>query len=690
MSNEDAIVQDILNELKAHSEFTDDDIEECHELLDNYYREISLADYHIHLDNLLVENFKVVSNKDVEFNGNDLLLLGENSSGKTSLLEALEFNLAGLPDKPNPKQRLQLTNLIQNQKSSANTETYWNIDGTDFLVQRILRRGGNKLVHYPRVVENPDAQGRHEDRRDNQSQVSDLIGITPLSERLAEDDFDLYRILSLFFLMSKDWRLFMDWDEASSMLDILFRVNLTNVINASRQRMDEEYSISTEAEESFGESYELENKRNALDSVKRELKQLEREHDRVRSVLVDRKEQLESVRRTLSEETDVSELQSRENSLESREANLERELTEKVNELARVNRLINRYEDTDLKEDLDVVGDEVRNLMSVPDQCPICTNSVDDDQRQRLLTNHECPLCSKEMPEDRLRVETEYELDESLTAIQEKQQERLSELQEEKDDLLFQINSVEDRLNQTREELDTVRDRIEEEDVSDLSEEEDKLEEEVRELEETLADLQGNIDNFEEELDTLEEDIDYLEELYEEYERNNRKRRMLSTFNRIVRNKRNEEQRKLQNDLSESMMDLVTYFNEGLFVDVEDIDFPERGEYSFEVHKNNGRVLKSSDPRDSTAEVVLHAVLFHIAVLKELSELDRNLPFRILVIDSPFTNEQDQGNHRDLERLMGELPDILKEYQVILSIADIGIDMTEFNQNYRVEYFEAE
>lgn len=334
MSSEDVIVQEILNELESTHKFEDEDIEECRELLVNYYREISLDDYHIHLNNFQVENFKAVSKKDMDFYGDDLLLLGENSSGKTSLLEALEFNLAGLPDNPNHKQRLKLTNLIQEQKSSANTETLWDIDGTDYLVQRILRWDGNELIYYPRVVENPDEKGRHEDRRDNQSRVSDLIGITPLSERLVEDDFDLYRILSLFFLMSKEWKLFMDWDDASTMLDILFRVNLTNVINASKQRMEEEYSVSTEARESFEESFELENKRNARDSVKRELNQLERDRERVRSVLVDRKEQIESVRRTLQEETDISELQSRENSLESREANLERQLTEKVNELA--------------------------------------------------------------------------------------------------------------------------------------------------------------------------------------------------------------------------------------------------------------------------------------------------------------------------------------------------------------------
>lgn len=352
--------------------------------------------------------------------------------------------------------------------------------------------------------------------------------------------------------------------------------------------------------------------------------------------------------------------------------------------------MINRYEDTDLKEDLDVVGDEVRNLMSVPDQCPICTNSVDDNQRQRLLTDHECPLCRKEMPEDRIRVETEYELDESITAIQEKQQERLSELQEEKQDLLFQIDSTEDRLDQTRAELDTVRERIDEEDVSDLSEEEDELEEEVRELEERLADLQSKIENYEDELETLEEEVAYLEELYEEYDRKNRKRDMLSTFNRVVRRKRNEEQRRLQNDLSERMKELANHFTEGLFDDLEEVVFPERGEYDFEIHKSSGRVLKSSNPRESTAEVVLHAILFHTAVLKELSELNRNLPFRILVIDSPFTNEQDQRNHRDLERFMSKLPNILEDYQVIISMADIGIDMTDFGQSYRTEYFESE
>jgi len=242
--------------------------------------------------------------------------------------------------------------------------------------------------------------------------------------------------MGLFFITSKDWRLFMDWNEASDMLDILFRVNLTNVIKASENRMEEKYSVSEEAGQA---SMYVEDRKSELKQARRELADLENERDRISSRLTDKQDQLESVRRVLREETkesvDTDELQSQKSSLESREADLQRQLTDKVNELAKVRRLINRYEDTDLKEDMDVVGDEVRNMMSVPEKCPICTNKVESEDRARLLEDHCCPLCAKDMPEERVRVEKEYQAEESITAIQEKQQERLEDLEDQREDI---------------------------------------------------------------------------------------------------------------------------------------------------------------------------------------------------------------------------------------------------------------
>jgi predicted nucleic acid-binding Zn-ribbon protein len=687
VSSEEDIVQDILNELESKRQFDEDDIEECRELLENNYRDVSLEDREITLERAEVNNFEAISAKEIDFQKNDTVLYGENTTGKTSFIEALEFNLAGRPDHSQYRSEFELTNLIRNGKSSATTNTYWEVNGDSYRIYRILKRDGG-LVDYPRVTRSPETTGADEDRRDSQSKVSGLIGILPLEERLSEKTYDLYRILGLFFITSKNWRLFMDWDKSSDMLDILFRVNLTNVINASEARMEEKYYLDSDAQEA---TYKLENKRSKKENIGSELRSLEQERDRISTELADLRDQLRSVRRVLKEETgegiDADELQSRKSTLESREANIERQLTNKAEELAKKRRLIRRYEDTEMKEDMDVIADEVRNLMTVPEKCPVCTNSVDNEQRTRFLEHNHCPLCSKEVPEDRRRVEKEYQADESITAIQEKQQEKLEGLEQERDDIEYDIDSLQQRLEDTRSQLDQVEATLDEGQVGDLIEEREELEQKEQNLEEDLVKVQGKIDSKQNQIEELEDEIEELEVLVEEFDQNNRKRQMLSSFNTVVRNKRDNAQRRLKDKLEEIMLDLTEYFTEGTFSDVKNVEFPNKGEYSFEIHKEDGTVLDSTDPQESTAEVVLHAILFHTAVLKELSQSSRNLPFRLFVIDSAFTNEQDRWNKKGLANFLSHLPEILSDYQLIISMADLDIDNDPFEQNYRFERF---
>ncbi len=687
MSSEEDIIQDILAQVESSSKFTEEDKEECRELLENNYKDVSLDDREITLERAEVENFEAISRKEISFGEQDTVLYGENTTGKTSFIEALEFNLAGRPDHSEYRSRFELTGLIQKGKSAARTNTYWQVNGENYLIYRILK-DDNGLLEYPRVTQSPESQGVEEDRRDRQSKVSNLIGILPLEERLSEKTYDLYRILGLFFISSKNWRLFMDWNKASDMLDILFRVNLTNVINASKARMEEEYSIDSGAEEA---TLQLDNRKDKKESVEQDIRELEQERDRISTELADLRDQLRAVRRVLKEETDLDvdadELQSRKNTLESKEASIQRQLRDKGEELAKTRRLINRYEDTDLKKDMDIVADEVRNLMSVPEQCPICTNPVDQEQRTRFLEHNHCPLCNKEVPEKRRRVEKEYQADESITEIQEKQQKKLEGLEQKKDEIEYEIRTLNERLEDTQSQLEQVKEVLEEGEVGELIDEREELEEKEQELEEELAKVQGKIDSKENTRDDLEEEIQELETLVEEFQQNNRKRKMLSSFNTIVEDKRDKEQRRLKDRLEKVMLELTEYFTEGTFSDVESVEFPKKGSYRFEIHKSDGTVLDSTEPQESTAEVVLHALLFHAAVLKELSISDRNLPFRLFVIDSAFTNEQDKWNTMDLANFLSRLPDILPDYQIIISMAELDIDETPFRENYRFERF---
>jgi len=136
------------------------------------------------------------------------------------------------------------------------------------------------------------------------------------------------------------------------------------------------------------------------------------------------------------------------------------------------------------------------------------------------------------------------------------------------------------------------------------------------------------------------------------------------------------------------MLELTDYFTDGTFSDVDDVVFQDKGKYTYEVHLEDGTVLDSTDPQGSTSEVVLHALLFHTAILKELSQSDRNLPLRLFVIDSAFGKEQDKYNTRAIANFLSELSNILSDYQVIISMAEIGIDTNPFEENYRFERFD--
>lgn len=44
-------------------------------------------------------------------------------------------------------------------------------------------------------------------------------------------------------------------------------------------------------------------------------------------------------------------------------------------------------------------------------------------------------------------------------------------------------------------------------------------------------------------------------------------------------------------------------------------------------------------------------------------------------------------NKRDIANFLSQLPNILSEYQIIISMAELDIDDTPFRKNYRFERF---
>jgi DNA sulfur modification protein DndD len=213
---------EVRSRLHRDDEFSQEDIEECEVLLDAHYEKISFPDAEVRLDAIEAENFKILEEEAISFDGQSSVLHGLNSTGKTSLLTAIQFNLLGIPGSSDERSQYGMTELIHEDAQTLRTDGTWRVGDTSYLIQRFLelqgRGGAYARYEEPRVTETPVDEGFRYDRRDTQSDVSELAGFHPLERR----GFNRFGIASLFFVMSKDFRLFMDWHRQSDMIDLLF------------------------------------------------------------------------------------------------------------------------------------------------------------------------------------------------------------------------------------------------------------------------------------------------------------------------------------------------------------------------------------------------------------------------------------------------------------------------------------
>jgi hypothetical protein len=133
---------------------------------------------------------------------------------------------------------------------------------------------------------------------------------------------------------------------------------------------------------------------------------------------------------------------------------------------------------------------------------------------------------------------------------------------------------------------------------------------------------------------------------------------------------------------------LFDHFEEGSLKNAHNVEFKSGGSYHFEI-KTTDQVLDSYIADESTAEINLHALLFHTAVLKLLSESINSPPLRLFVIDSPFDNEVDEQNANDISNYLSHLPEILPEYQIVIASADTDtFNPTEYEDSFEMKEFE--
>jgi len=661
--------------------FTDDQKDEFKQFFREYYAEITFQTSDVLLDRFFADNFRTISESDVEFNRADTLLYGENSKGKTSFIKSILYNIAGLPQNPS---EFEMTRLITKERSALNTVGYWTIDDTPYTLERSLRQSGpgSSLSgnSEPYLSEDHTTEASISGKFTNPSEVLENFGLQTLKQR----GHDPYEVLSLFFLMSEDFTRFLG-EKHSELMDLLFGVNITTVMSAVENKI-EELELNSVEEDSLQKLRRYESEKESLETRHNDLSyKLQTRVDELK----EKEDELESLKEILSGEDKLDRLRSRRDDLRGRLADLKTERSEVVENLASVRRTIERYEDTELVEDMTGIADELRNFMTIPDRCPVCTNQVETDQREALLHDHSCPLCKKEMPDDRYRAEVEYEQSEDATATDgNRHQESLEELHSREQELIGEQNRLENQINSIEQQIADLSEDITDSNLSDLADEKDDLQKEVRTLRDETVDLQIQLESVEHKLDDVEYEIWANSHLLDIAREKNERRDAFRRLKSLIENARKRQREDVKKRVSKEMRDLFTHFSRGMLAEAHDVQFKSGGSYHFEIVTPEQN-LDSSVADESTAEINLHAFLFHTAVLKLLSKSLNSLPLRLFVIDSPFANEVDEQNAKDISDFLTALPQILPDYQIVLASAETGsFDPDQYTENYDLVRFE--
>jgi len=513
-----------------------------------------------------------------------------------------------------------------------------------------------------------------------QEEVSRELGLWPVESK----QLGKYNTFSLFCLMPGNFKIFLKWQDLDKYIDMLFGINLASVTTESARYRADELELSSEEKTA---SEDFANVDSRISTLKNGLSNLRVEKESVEAKLGDRKSEFRRIRGLLEDKDELESLESQETEIKRQINKLQDKRQDYFSQLRTVEQRINRYREMDMGQHLHEPSQELQKFMSVPDRCPICTREVNDDQRRRLLNDGDCPLCEKSVPADRIEIGTERDVEEKIVD-QKRREEILEEEQERRQRIDGEIDLLESRIEDYEEELQNVRSQIQQSDEKELLERRNELESRVDDLEQKATNLQIEINAKTKELDDLEDRYDELEEVYESRKAKVEKKSSLKTFEKVIRNQINRERQGIRDELKSTMKELLNIFEEGTLASAFDVDFDPDGGYGFTIRVRDGDDIPSDRPNENSNEGKLTGLLFHTAVLKQLTEHGDTLPLRLFIIDSPYSESPDTRNTPDITNFLRSLPDILDEYQLILGIADTSMSEREdFDKEYKIVDF---
>jgi DNA sulfur modification protein DndD len=657
--SESRIKEEIRKAIRQDDGIGDGYEDEFIDLLDAKYRDLEFDDEPVRLTRVQIEGFKAITELDVTVPDRATILHGRNSKGKSSFIEATRFNLFGRDD-DNPL----ITNPINRNYDKLKTDGYWRKADRNYLVHREMeRKQGFEGHRKPNVIENPEDSKHSEAEQRTQSEVDDLIGITPLYEQ----GFNRFKVFSLFSIISGDLRSFFQWDGSTDLIDMLFGIKLTNVNRAIAKELEE---CKLEGEEQEAKTRLLEFKQRAV-RINDETHELRLEQNQVEDQLSDKVERREELSRIL-DKSEVDSALSEKIDLKDEISDLQSRLQNKEDEFLNVKQEISKLKDETATEEIAPALQEVQQLISLPNRCPICTRDVDPEKQEEFNEHGDCPLCGKEVPDD--RYETVSEVDEQGELVeQEKRQEELEELESRQRTIEGEIEFLEEELEEKRDQLETFEERERQSGFTEYKREKEKLEEEIEDLRDKNTSIELSIDSKKEKLHGVARKVWEWSQIDKVRQRKEQRTDALESFEGIIVEERKDARRRLKNRFEERMESLLSIFTRGTFEEATGVRFSRDDSYDYTIYRADNTQKTPGLLGQTDAELLLHMLLFHTTILAELEEERDTVPLKLLLIDSPYGNGPDDENAADVTDFLLELPEILESYQLIVAMADSNL-----------------
>lgn len=662
---EDSLKEDIQEAVLDEDDIGEPYQEECLGLLESKYGELDFPKGRVDLDRIEINGYKGISKLDYQFSKEATIFRGRNSRGKSSLIKAIRFNALGRKDGNNAL----VTKPIKKEADTLVTHGYWQKNSSISKVTRTMEEKQGYTGHdEPNIVQNPVKDSEREDgisERHTQSEVDDLLGITPLYE----EGVDRFNAFSLFTVIDGDLTRFYGSDDTADIIEFLFGIRLTKLRRAVEKEIEEakpdeqkdnawskRHKVKNQAEDIAEEIALLRDQEN---NVASELHELESEREDLVQILDNKDEVNDYLTSKIKIKDEITDLQSREENLEEQFKNAKQEISKLKSEA--------------VTEDIAPALQEMQQYLAIPNHCPVCTSEISEDRKRDFHSKKACPLCGEHVPTERR--ETVSEVDQQGEILeQEKRQQELEELERKRRELQGELEHLREDIKRKKERLEEIEERQEQSRYQEYKRRREELEEKISELADELGYLNEQIVSKRERLHEAALEHWEWQQILEENQERERKIQALEKFESIIDDERRSARDNLKSNIRGRMESFLDIFDEGTFGDADGVRMEDGRSYSFTVVSQYGTEHNPGLLDEANAELTLHMLLFHTAVLSLLQEQADTIPFRVFLIDSPYGNGQDSENIRDITNFLKEIPDLLSEFQVIGTMADPTFD----------------